>query len=411
MIIILVLPGLLRLLFVVAHLILLYKEAQHHYLLKFSTVSELSLMYSPSSSTAAAASGLCACVICRKVVGKKAGVSLDRTVSCGVDGAQTMLAFRIFKLLQLEALAGILCTQCFREVEETNRLETRVQRMVARLRSKSKLIQARDDGGKGYEEERLGDVKDGVQEDSFFIHVEDVAGEDDSNLKEEEMEEEAKDCLGGLDTEEEDQLEDEVEEEEVDEGAERPVGGDLPGGHLIYLGRKFKSYAQFEEVMVRYSEATFTNLTTKDTRRHDGHASHRARSVDLDRFPYVFANFCCIHGRAKRTKSTGQRPNQSYKCLDCPYELKVTYRRHLDAYQVRKLIPHHRNHQLTSETYWSAHSFTEEEQRTYIDNYYLGLRLRPSDVIKKIKRDLGVDVTTVQFTNWARWRHPKWCQY
>ena len=224
---------------------------------------------------------------------------------------------RLYKLIQLELLVGYMCCTCFQDVRRAGEAERSFEEAKDRLRSKVKGKRRRKAAakrGRGTtteegspstkrlreeeEEEEEANASHNEEEGETSIYEEEGATdtayekENEVTVKEEESAEEglfirvdASD-IGDVDEEGDEDLWDESAREEEDalalaleeeveeavdedpsctsEEAVAESGQDLSGvppERLIYIGKRFRDFAAFEEALQKYCEATYTNLS------------------------------------------------------------------------------------------------------------------------------------------------------
>ena len=80
----------------------------------------------------------------------------------------------------------------------------------------------------------------------------------------------------------------------------------------MHLNQQFKSFAQFEAFSLQWQKDTFQNyVVDKSDKFGIGDPARETLS-------YKNATYICIHGKQRKQKSTGARPQQRTQKLKCP---------------------------------------------------------------------------------------------
>ncbi len=134
---------------------------------------------------------------------------------------------------------------------------------------------------------------------------------------------------------------------------------------------------------------------------------NKMEEADLERYPYLYAKFVCQFANKRPSRSKGIRKIPSTD-LGCTWTLLLRYACKKRHYVIKSFSPDHVNHTPTYETFWSEYELTNEEQKKYIDDYHLGLKMLLVDVKQKIFFETKKKLTTNQLRNWVKWRHPSY---
>ncbi len=169
----------------------------------------------------------------------------------------------------------------------------------------------------------------------------------------------------------------------------------------FFIGKMYNSYEQFDQDLKMYCESSFTECLRIDC------AINKGTDIDLDRFPYSRAKFVCHFANKRPSRSKGIRKVPLNDC-GCNWSLYVSYSCKKRCYIIRSFLPDHVNHTPTYETFWSEYELTDQEQKKYIDDYHLGLKMLLVNVKKKIFFETKKELTTNQLRNWVKWRHPSY---
>ncbi len=227
----------------------------------------------------------------------------------------------------------------------------------------------------------------------------------------EEREEGYEDCasdLNNIEGEEECVNNYAVEEEDVKvndfdtvEGGEIEQEKQEEKNELLYVGKCYNKYGDFLKDLNAYCQETFTDITTDRSFINKG-----AEGTELEcDFPYRKISFGCKLKKKQQSTSKGirNRTSSDYSCTWC---VNLVLSAKTKRYTIKRFSPEHVNHTNSYSSYWSDYELTEEEQKQYLDDYHLGLKMTLVDVKRKLQTDTKKIFTPTQLKNWLKWRHP-----
>ncbi len=170
---------------------------------------------------------------------------------------------------------------------------------------------------------------------------------------------------------------------------------------LLFVGKQYSKFEDFKRDLHNYCQDTYTDMALVDARRSLGD--------DLSEdTPYKEITFGCkLMKKRGGSKSKGIRKRKSSDC-GCTWGVKLLLSLKTDCYVIKKFNPDHINHTNSYSTYWSDYELTDEEQKKYLDDYHLGLKMTLVDVTRKLRADTKKVLTHIQLKNWLKWRHPSY---
>ena len=183
-----------------------------------------------------------------------------------------------------------------------------------------------------------------------------------------------------------------LEPKQTEKGAKvEAIEGDKNLSLLLSLqpGSIYESFNAFEALFQKYCDATFTNV-----RKERSWATSSKKLLGLENFPYKRVEYQCIHfgHKKKHTLKDGSRPNQSYSCTGCNFELHISVEAKKRHYVIRKFVDTHTGHTPSHESfinYRKNRILTEDEKKLYIEKYMMDLDIPTRKVQQEIKRDTG----------------------
>ena len=89
------------------------------------------------------------------------------------------------------------------------------------------------------------------------------------------------------------------------------------------VGQAFESYSLLDEKIGQFEEQNFVKLAKSDCRKIKASAKTTGRQIN-EGLVYSDLKYSCIHGgKAYKSKSKGEHPNQSSAKIVCPFTLKL----------------------------------------------------------------------------------------
>ncbi len=192
-----------------------------------------------------------------------------------------------------------------------------------------------------------------------------------------------------------------VAEEESQDNRSRQVNGEMVAdsrvSNTFFANQVFGTYQDFESTLEEYKRTNHINTKKKDS------AKNRFENPDLlQKFPFLRVHIVCVHFGQPRVRKEGKRPDQLYSATGCTFELYLAFSKKNHHYVVQKFVEAHKGHLATKETF-SMHRqnrrLTEAEQKRYVDELCVKMKVPVQKIVEKIFEDTGKVLKTKDIIN------------